>query len=47
MSSMSKDDEVYEEQHVHQVYEQIAQHFSATRYKVSSHLTYLNLFKAS
>jgi hypothetical protein len=26
---------VYEEQHVHQVYEQIASHFSSTRYKVS------------
>jgi tRNA (uracil-5-)-methyltransferase TRM9 len=24
----------YEEQHVHAVYEQIASHFSATRYKV-------------
>lgn len=27
--------EVYEEQNVHEVYQQIAGHFSATRYKVS------------
>lgn len=27
-------DEVYEQQHVHDVYQQIAGHFSATRYKV-------------
>jgi hypothetical protein len=27
-------EETYEELHVHQVYEQIASHFSATRYKV-------------
>jgi hypothetical protein len=26
--------EAYEEEHVHSVYEQIAEHFSATRYKV-------------
>ena len=26
--------EGYEEQHVHEVYEQIASHFSSTRYKV-------------
>lgn len=26
--------ETYEEQHVHSVYESIASHFSATRYKV-------------
>lgn len=25
----------YEDEHVHQVYEQIASHFSSTRYKVS------------
>lgn len=28
-----KDDEAYEEKHVHQVYQQIADHFSSTRYK--------------
>lgn len=28
--------EAYEEVHVHQVYSQIAQHFSSTRYKVSA-----------
>ena len=27
----------YEEQHVHSVYEQIASHFSSTRYKVCVH----------
>ena len=27
-------DEAYEEQHVHRVYEEIASHFSSTRYKV-------------
>ncbi len=27
--------ETYEEEHVHGVYEQIASHFSSTRYKVS------------
>lgn len=27
-------DEAYEEKHVHQVYQQIAEHFSSTRYKV-------------
>jgi len=25
---------IYEEEHVHEVYEQIASHFSSTRYKV-------------
>lgn len=29
-----KDQEAYEEQSVHEVYQQIAQHFSSTRYKV-------------
>lgn len=28
-----RDDEAYEEEHVHQVYQQIAEHFSSTRYK--------------
>jgi hypothetical protein len=27
-------DEAYEQKNVHEVYQQIAQHFSATRYKV-------------
>jgi len=27
----------YEEEHVHEVYEQIASHFSSTRYKVSTY----------
>lgn len=35
-SAMSKEEigEAYEEEHVHTVYEQIASHFSSTRYKV-------------
>lgn len=33
--------EAYEEKNVHEVYQQIAEHFSSTRYKV--HLTPLNL----
>ena len=32
-SDLQSDSEVYEEAHVHQVYEQIASHFSSTRYK--------------
>jgi tRNA (uracil-5-)-methyltransferase TRM9 len=32
---MADQAEVYEEQNVHEVYQQIAGHFSATRYKVS------------
>ena len=28
------DEQAYEDKHVHQVYEQIAPHFSSTRYKV-------------
>ena len=36
ISTQVKDDsESYEEVHVHHVYEQIASHFSSTRYKVS------------
>lgn len=31
---LQTESEEYEDQHVHQVYEQIASHFSATRYKV-------------
>lgn len=31
-----KPGEGYEEQHVHTVYEQIASHFSSTRYKVQT-----------
>ena len=33
---MADQAEAYEEQNVHEVYQQIAGHFSATRYKVSS-----------
>ena len=33
MAVRSEDDENYEQQHVHEVYEQIASHFSSTRYK--------------
>lgn len=33
MSAAIDDDERYENQHVHEVYEQIASHFSSTRYK--------------
>lgn len=33
MSAAGEENE-YEEQHVHRVYEQIASHFSSTRYKV-------------
>jgi tRNA (uracil-5-)-methyltransferase TRM9 len=33
MTSMDRD-EAYEEKNVHEVYQQIAKHFSATRYKV-------------
>jgi hypothetical protein len=32
---MADQAEAYEEQNVHEVYQQIAGHFSATRYKVS------------
>lgn len=34
MSEADTSAETYEEQHVHSVYESIASHFSATRYKV-------------
>jgi hypothetical protein len=33
-SSLMDDAGAYEEQHVHSVYEEIATHFSSTRYKV-------------
>jgi len=37
--------EAYEEEHVHTVYEQIASHFSSTRYKVRSvYLTATNSY---
>lgn len=32
--TLQTESEEYEDQHVHQVYEQIASHFSSTRYKV-------------
>ncbi|KAK2741451.1 tRNA methyltransferase, has a role in tRNA modification [Myotisia sp. PD_48] len=35
--------EAYEEEHVHQVYEDIASHFSSTRYKVGDGLKFVNL----
>lgn len=34
MSEPVANGEAYEEEHVHEVYEQIASHFSSTRYKV-------------
>lgn len=34
---------VYEEEHVHDVYQQIASHFSSTRYKVCAHDVFQNL----
>jgi hypothetical protein len=34
--------EAYEEEHVHSVYEQIASHFSSTRYKVG--IVHVNIF---
>ena len=37
MASEDRDDrDAYEEKNVHEVYQQIAKHFSATRYKVCS-----------
>ena len=35
MATDERSGQSYEEEHVHQVYQQIAQHFSSTRYKVS------------
>lgn len=32
--SRAEESTAYEEEHVHEVYEQIASHFSSTRYKV-------------
>lgn len=37
--------EVYEEQNVHEVYQQIAEHFSSTRYKVCSILSSMSIYK--
>lgn len=34
--------EAYEEKHVHEVYQQIAEHFSSTRYKVHIY-TYIHI----
>lgn len=36
MSSQEQNGEEYEQEHVHSVYEQIASHFSSTRYKVGA-----------
>lgn len=35
-TTVDKDPQQYEDEHVHAVYEDIAPHFSSTRYKVSS-----------
>jgi hypothetical protein len=37
--SATGEEQDYEEQHVHRVYEQIAGHFSSTRYKVSFNMS--------
>jgi hypothetical protein len=39
-----QDSRAYEEEHVHVVYQQIAHHFSSTRYKVSRVGALLGLF---
>jgi hypothetical protein len=45
MSLVSEQDSrAYEEEHVHMVYQQIAPHFSSTRYKVSRVEPSLELF---
>jgi hypothetical protein len=45
MSLVSEQDSrAYEEEHVHMVYQQIAPHFSSTRYKVSRVGALLGLF---
>jgi hypothetical protein len=45
MSLVSEQDSrAYEEEHVHMVYQQIAPHFSSTRYKVSYVGALLGLF---
>lgn len=36
--------EAYEEQNVHEVYQQIAEHFSSTRYKVCSILSSISIY---
>lgn len=36
-----KAQEAYEEQNVHEVYQQIAEHFSSTRYKVCMLMSYI------
>jgi hypothetical protein len=42
-SPIAEGDEAYEAQHVHDVYNEIASHFSSTRYKVcTSLLRYLD-----
>jgi hypothetical protein len=41
MAIQSTDQLEYESKHVHQVYEEIATHFSATRYKVCRHCMHL------
>jgi tRNA (uracil-5-)-methyltransferase TRM9 len=39
MASTDEQGTSYEAEHVHSVYEQIASHFSSTRYKVYNHLS--------
>lgn len=39
--------EAYEEQNVHEVYQQIAEHFSSTRYKVCSILSSISIYKGT
>lgn len=46
LHTMSEDEgtaEKYEEQHVHTVYEQIADHFSSTRHKVDALVLAMNI----
>ena len=39
-----EDSRAYEEKHVHEVYQEIATHFSSTRYKVGYRGAFLGLF---
>ena len=46
MASTDEQGTSYEAEHVHSVYEQIASHFSSTRYKVCVACSFLSLRKA-
>ena len=48
-TAVSNDPQTYEDEHVHAVYDEIAPHFSSTRYKVrvSSQLHHLDMHNAS